>query len=61
MSQAGYDDSQLAAQIQLNGATYMIPAVNFVYPVFVNLTCSPRLASRIRLLRAASSLPLPSS
>jgi multiple sugar transport system substrate-binding protein len=37
MSQAGYDDSQLAAQIQLNGATYMIPVVNFVYPVFVNL------------------------
>jgi len=37
MSQEGYDDSQLAAQIQLNGATYMIPVVNFVYPVFVNL------------------------
>ena len=37
MSQAGYDDSQLAAQIQLNGAAYMIPVVNFVYPVFVNL------------------------
>jgi multiple sugar transport system substrate-binding protein len=37
MSQAGYDDSELASQIQLNGATYMIPVVNFVYPVFVNL------------------------
>ncbi|GIK73148.1 MAG: sugar ABC transporter substrate-binding protein [Chloroflexota bacterium] len=37
MAQAGYDDSELAAQIQLNGATYMIPVVNFVYPVFVNL------------------------
>jgi len=37
MAQAGYDDSGLAAQIQLNGATYMIPVVNFVYPVFVNL------------------------
>lgn len=37
MTQAGYDDSQLAAQIQLGGATYMIPVVNFVYPVFVNL------------------------
>jgi len=37
MSEAGYDDSELAAQIQLNGATYMIPVVNFVYPVFVNL------------------------
>jgi multiple sugar transport system substrate-binding protein len=37
MSDAGYDDSELAAQIQLDGATYMIPVVNFVYPVFVNL------------------------
>lgn len=37
MSEAGYDDSQLASQIKLNGATYMIPVVNFVYPVFVNL------------------------
>jgi multiple sugar transport system substrate-binding protein len=37
MTQAGYDDSALAAQIQLNGATYMIPVVNFVYPVFINL------------------------
>jgi multiple sugar transport system substrate-binding protein len=37
MSAAKYDDSELAAQIQLNGATYMIPVVNFVYPVFVNL------------------------
>lgn len=37
MTDAGYDDSELAAQIQLDGATYMIPVVNFVYPVFVNL------------------------
>jgi multiple sugar transport system substrate-binding protein len=37
MKQASYDDSELAAQIQLDGATYMIPVVNFVYPVFVNL------------------------
>ena len=37
MSEAGYDDSELAAQIQLNGETYMIPVANFVYPVFVNL------------------------
>lgn len=37
MSQAGYDDSELASQIQSGGATYMIPVVNFVYPVFVNL------------------------
>jgi len=37
MSAAEYDDSDLAAQIQLGGSTYMIPVVNFVYPVFVNL------------------------
>lgn len=37
MSDAGYDDSELAAQIQLGGSTYMIPVVNFVYPVYVNL------------------------
>lgn len=36
MSKAGYDDSQLASQIKLNNVTYMIPVVNFVYPVFVN-------------------------
>ena len=32
-----YDDSELAAQIQLAGETYMIPIANFIYPVFVNL------------------------
>lgn len=37
MSKAGYNDSQLASQIKLNGTTYMIPVVNFVYPVFVNM------------------------
>lgn len=36
MKEAGYDDSQLASQIQISGSTYMIPVVNFVYPVFVN-------------------------
>lgn len=36
MKTAGYDDSQLASQIQLSGSTYMIPVVNFVYPVFIN-------------------------
>jgi multiple sugar transport system substrate-binding protein len=36
MSQAQYDASQLASQIQLEGKTYMIPVVNFVYPLFVN-------------------------
>lgn len=37
MNEAGYDDSELAAQIEVGGATYMIPVVNFVYPVFTNL------------------------
>lgn len=37
MAEAEFDDSELAAQIQLDGATYMIPVVNFVYPVFVNM------------------------
>ncbi len=37
MGQAGFDDSEVAAQIKVNGGTYMIPVVNFVYPVFVNL------------------------
>jgi multiple sugar transport system substrate-binding protein len=36
MGEAGYDDSQLASQIQLDGSTYMIPVVNFVYPLFTN-------------------------
>jgi multiple sugar transport system substrate-binding protein len=37
MMDAGFDDSELAAQIQLDGSTWMIPVVNFIYPVFVNL------------------------
>ena len=36
MGDAGYDDSELASQVQVNGATYMIPVVNFVYPLFTN-------------------------
>lgn len=36
MSESDYDDSQLASQIQVDGATYMIPVVNFVYPMFTN-------------------------
>ncbi|MBU2665045.1 sugar ABC transporter substrate-binding protein [Actinoplanes bogorensis] len=36
MTDASYDQSQLASQIQLEGKTYMIPVVNFVYPLFVN-------------------------
>jgi multiple sugar transport system substrate-binding protein len=36
MSDAKYDPSQLASQVQIKGKTYMIPVVNFVYPLFVN-------------------------
>jgi multiple sugar transport system substrate-binding protein len=36
MAENGMDDSKLASQIQIEGATYMIPVVNFVYPLFVN-------------------------
>ena len=36
MADNGMDDSKLASQIQIDGATYMIPVVNFVYPLFVN-------------------------
>jgi multiple sugar transport system substrate-binding protein len=36
MTDAKYDTSQLASQVQVKGKTYMIPVVNFVYPLFVN-------------------------
>src|SRR4051812_19623072 len=36
MSDAKYDASQLSSQVQVKGKTYMIPVVNFVYPLFTN-------------------------
>ncbi|SED93894.1 extracellular solute-binding protein [Ruania alba] len=36
MGEYGYDDSQLASQVQVDGSTYMIPVVNFIYPLFTN-------------------------
>ncbi|WP_235866116.1 ABC transporter substrate-binding protein [Serinibacter arcticus] len=36
MEEVGYDDGELASQIQVDGSTYMIPVVNFVYPLFTN-------------------------
>ena len=36
MADAKYDTSQLASQVQIKDKTYMIPVVNFVYPLFVN-------------------------
>jgi multiple sugar transport system substrate-binding protein len=38
MEEYDYDDSQLASQIQVDGSSYMIPVVNFVYPMFTNDT-----------------------
>jgi multiple sugar transport system substrate-binding protein len=37
MQQAGYDPKELVSQVQVDGKTTMIPVVNFVYPMFVNL------------------------
>ena len=36
MKTSNYDESQLAAQVQVDGSTWMIPVANFVYPMFVN-------------------------
>ena len=36
MEADGYDGSQLSDQIKYEGNTYMIPVVNFAYPLFVN-------------------------
>ncbi|MGC3954884.1 MAG: sugar ABC transporter substrate-binding protein [Propionicimonas sp.] len=36
MKEVGYDDSQLAAQVKVDGATVMVPVVNFAYPLFAN-------------------------
>ncbi len=38
MKDAGYDESQLASQIKIDDKAYMIPVVNFVYPLFTNDT-----------------------
>ena len=36
MKSANYDPKDLASQVGYNGSTYMIPVVNFVYPLFTN-------------------------
>lgn len=38
MDDAGYDQTQLASQVQLGGSTYMVPVVNFAYMLFTNDT-----------------------
>lgn len=37
MSADGYDDTQLSDQIRVDGNTFMIPVVNFAYPMYVNM------------------------
>lgn len=37
MAADGYDDSQLSDQIKYEGNTYMIPVVNFAYPLYYNI------------------------
>jgi len=36
MKDAKYDDSSLSGELKTDGSVYMIPAVNFIYPMFVN-------------------------
>lgn len=36
MDASSYDQGQLASQIQIDGSTFMIPVVNFVYPLYTN-------------------------
>ena len=36
MKTASYNPSELASQVGYKGSTYMIPVVNFVYPLFTN-------------------------
>jgi len=36
ITSSGYDASQLSSQVKISGSTYMIPVVNFVYPMFTN-------------------------
>jgi multiple sugar transport system substrate-binding protein len=37
MKAANYNDSTLSGELKTNGSVYMIPAVNFIYPMFVNV------------------------
>lgn len=36
LSEVGFDDSQLVSQVEVEDKTYMIPVVNFLYPMFTN-------------------------
>lgn len=37
MEADGYDTTQLSGEVKVDGSTYMIPVVNFAYPLYVNL------------------------
>lgn len=37
MEADGYDTTNLSTEIQVDGGTYMIPVVNFAYPMYVNM------------------------
>lgn len=37
MKTDGYDDTQLSSQIKYEGNTYMVPVVNFAYPMYCNM------------------------
>jgi multiple sugar transport system substrate-binding protein len=62
MKDSGYDDSQLASQIKVDDNTYMIPVVNFVYPMFTNDTLLAKAgiqappATRSEFLEAAKKV-----
>jgi multiple sugar transport system substrate-binding protein len=36
MDEAKFDQTQLASQVKVDDKTYMIPVVNFIYPMFTN-------------------------
>lgn len=36
MTDAGYDQNQLTSQVKVEDASYMLPVLNFVYPMFSN-------------------------
>lgn len=36
LEEAGFDDGQLVSQVKVDDSTYMVPVVNFVYPMFTN-------------------------
>lgn len=37
MEEDGYDTANLSSEIKVDGGTYMIPVVNFAYPMYVNM------------------------